>query len=126
MIETQRKEGHRESLQRNGQSHRRTNRPEILCKIWQDQQRTLSDSLVGWNGESHEKLLKYVSNVVDKTRLGVLWHKQRHVILESWMVCHVFVMRKRDQKNVACNKVQRPREKEDAAQFSQQASRLDV
>ena len=94
LIKTQQKGGHMKVLQRNGQFNKRTNHSGILCKIWQDQQRKLLDSLTGQNEESHEKLPKDVSSVVNKERLGVLRHKQTNVILEFLMVCHVSVMRK--------------------------------
>ena len=81
---------------------------------------------MGWNGESREELPKDVSCVADKTCFGVLVHTQTNVILESWMVNYVSFVRKRDQKNVTCDTVQRPREKEDVVQFSWETNRLDV
>ena len=48
---------------------------EHFCKIWWDQQRKFPDSLVGWNGESHEALPKSVLRLADTARLRMLWHK---------------------------------------------------
>ena len=54
----------------------------------------LSESLVKWNGESHEYLPKDVLSVANKTHFGVLQHKHTNIILESWMVGYVSFMQK--------------------------------
>ena len=64
--------------------------------------------------------------LLTKTCYKVLRHTQINVILELCMVGYVFVMRKRDQKNIVRDTVQRSRAKEDAAQLSWGTNRLDV
>ena len=59
------------------------NYPEILCKIWQNQQRELPDSLVGCNGESLEEVPKMLPSVANQTRPKMMWHKQTHVIFQK-------------------------------------------